>query len=64
MDRFMDRQNVELYRRLRETPSTDERLQIMKLLAEESAKFRLEFRNVGRARHVYSWLSTRMGIET
>jgi hypothetical protein len=40
MDRFTDRHNVELYRRLRETPNADERLQIMKLLAEE---FRLEF---------------------
>jgi hypothetical protein len=50
MDRFMDRLNVELYRRLRETPSADERLQIMKLLAEEKAKFRLEFHNVNLAR--------------
>jgi hypothetical protein len=47
MDRFMDRQNVELYRRLRETPNADERLQIMKLLAEE---FRLAFQNVDLAR--------------
>jgi hypothetical protein len=45
MDRFMDRQNVELYRRLRETRNADERLQIMKLLAEEKAKFKLEFQN-------------------
>jgi hypothetical protein len=43
MDRFMDRQNVELYRRLRETPNADERLQIIELLAEE---FKLEFPNV------------------
>jgi hypothetical protein len=45
MDRFMDRQNVELYRRLRETPDADERVQIVKLLAEE---FRLAFPNAGR----------------
>jgi hypothetical protein len=42
MDRFLNRQNIERYRRLRETPSADERLQIMKLLAEEGAKFKLE----------------------
>jgi hypothetical protein len=46
----MDRQNVDLYRRLRETLDADERLQIMKLLAEENAKFRLEFQNVDVAR--------------
>jgi hypothetical protein len=45
MDRFMDRQNVELYRRLKETPSAAERQQIMKLLAEEETKFKLELRN-------------------
>jgi hypothetical protein len=50
MDRFMDRQNVGLYRRLREAPDADERLQIMKLLAEERAKFRLEFQTVDVAR--------------
>jgi hypothetical protein len=50
MDRFMDRLNVELYRRLRETRNADERLQIMKLLAEEKAKFKLEFQNVHLAR--------------
>ena len=44
MDRFMERRNVELYRRLRETPNSNERLQIMKLLAEEEAKFKLELR--------------------
>jgi hypothetical protein len=47
MDRFMDRPNVELYRRLRETPDADERFQIVKLLAEE---FRLAFPNAGVAR--------------
>jgi hypothetical protein len=46
MDRFMERRNVELYRRLRETPNSNERLQIMKLLAEEEAKFKLELQNV------------------
>jgi hypothetical protein len=50
MDRFMDRRNVELYRRLRETPNPDERLQIMKLLAEEEVKFKLEFQNIDLAR--------------
>ena len=46
MDRFLDRQNIERYRRLRETPNAAERLQIMRSLAEEEAKFRLEFQNV------------------
>jgi hypothetical protein len=44
MDRFLDRQNIELYRRLRETPDAAERLHIMKLLAEEEAKFKLDLR--------------------
>jgi hypothetical protein len=35
MDRFVNRQNVERYLRLRETPNAAERLQIMKLFAEE-----------------------------
>jgi hypothetical protein len=39
MDRFIDRQNVDRYRRLRETANADERLQIVKLLAEEMANF-------------------------
>jgi hypothetical protein len=42
MDRFLDRENIERYRRLRETTNAAERLQIMKLLAEEEAKFKLE----------------------
>jgi hypothetical protein len=50
MNRFMDRRNVELYRRLRETPNPEERLQIMKLLAEEEINFKLEFQNVDLAR--------------
>jgi hypothetical protein len=41
----MDRENIERYRRLRETPNAAERLQIMKLLAEERAKFKLELQN-------------------
>jgi len=38
MDRFMNRQCIERYRRLRETPNAAERLQIMKLLAEEKGQ--------------------------
>ena len=53
MDRFVNRQNVERYRRLRETPNAAERLQIMKLLAEEKAKFELEYRNIDLTR--VSW---------
>jgi hypothetical protein len=49
MDRFMSRQNIERYRRLRETPTVAERLQIMKSLAEEKAKFNIECRPVGSA---------------
>jgi hypothetical protein len=45
MDRFLDRENIERYRRLRETTSAAERLRIMKSLAEERAKFKLELRN-------------------
>jgi hypothetical protein len=52
MDRFLDRRNIERYRRLRETPNAAERLQIMRSLAEEETKFRLEFRNVDAARDV------------
>ena len=45
MDRFVNRQNIERYRRLAvETTNATERLQIMKLLAEEEAKFKLELR--------------------
>jgi hypothetical protein len=49
MDRFVSRQNIERYRRLRETPTVAERLQIMKSLAEEKAKFNLECRPVDSA---------------
>lgn len=45
MDRFVNRQNIERYRRLAiETTNATERLQIMKLLAEEEAKFMLDLR--------------------
>ena len=44
MDRFINRQNIDRYRRLaRETTNAADRLQIMKLLAEEEAKFKVEF---------------------
>jgi len=46
MDRFMDRQHIGLYRRLRETPRADERRKILKLLAEKRAEFKLELQNV------------------
>jgi hypothetical protein len=46
MDRFLNRQNIERYRKLSETRNAAERQQIMKLLAEEKAKFKLEFRKV------------------
>jgi len=42
MDRFVNRQNIERYRRLAdETTNAIERLRVMKLLAEERAKFKL-----------------------
>jgi len=45
MDRFVKRENIQRYRRLAsETLDDAERLQILKLLAEEAAQFRLEFR--------------------
>ena len=50
MDRFIDQQNVDRYRRLRETANADERLQIVKLLAEEMTKFKLEFQHVDLVR--------------
>ena len=43
MDRFVSRENIERYRRLStETADATERLRILKLLAEEEAKFKLE----------------------
>ena len=38
MDRFLNQQNIERYRKLREARNASERLQVMKLLAEEKAK--------------------------
>jgi hypothetical protein len=46
MDRFVNRQNIERYRKLKEARNAAERRQIMRLLAEERAKFKLEFRSV------------------
>ena len=44
MDRFVNRQNIERYRRLAsEATNATERLQILELLAEEEATFKLEF---------------------
>jgi hypothetical protein len=43
MDRFVNQQNINRYRRLAsKTTKAAERLQIMKLLAEEEAKFKQE----------------------
>jgi hypothetical protein len=45
VDRFVNRQNIERYRRLAgETTNATERLRVIKLLAEERAKFKLEFK--------------------
>jgi hypothetical protein len=49
MDRFLSGQNIERYRKLRQTRNAAERRQIMKLLAEEKAKFTLELRTVSLA---------------
>jgi hypothetical protein len=50
MDRFLQKQNIERYRKLRQTRNAAERRQIMKLLAEDRAKFKLELRNVDLTR--------------
>jgi hypothetical protein len=43
MERFINRQNINRYRRLAsETINATERQQILKLLAEEEAKFKLD----------------------
>jgi hypothetical protein len=48
MDRFINQQNIDRYRRLAsEATSATDRLRIMKLLAEEEAKFKLEFNMPG-----------------
>jgi hypothetical protein len=45
MDRFVNQNNIERYRKLaNETTNPTERLQVMKLLADEEAKFKLEVR--------------------
>jgi hypothetical protein len=45
MDRFVNRQNIERYRRRADkTTNAAERVQVIKLLAEEGAKFKLEFK--------------------
>ncbi len=50
MDRFVSRENIERYRRLStETADAGERLRILKLLAEEEAKFKLELSGRGDA---------------
>ena len=48
MDKFVSRENIERYRRLsQKTTGTDERLRILKLLAEEEARFKLELSGKG-----------------
>jgi hypothetical protein len=48
MDRFVNRENIERYRRLAsESTDATERLLILKLLAEERARFKLEFKAAG-----------------
>ena len=43
MDRFVNRQNIDRFRRLAsQTTSATERQQIMRLLADEEVKFRLD----------------------
>jgi len=50
MDRFVSRENIERYRRLsNETADAAERLRILKLLAEEEVRFKLELRGRGNA---------------
>jgi hypothetical protein len=45
INRFINRQHIERYRRLaNQTTKAAERLQVMKSLAEEEARFKLEFK--------------------
>jgi hypothetical protein len=45
MDRFVNRQNIERYRRLAdEMTDATERLRVIKLMAEEWTNFELEFK--------------------
>jgi hypothetical protein len=50
VDRFLERQNIERYRRLKDARSAAERRRILGSLAEERAKFKLEFRSVDHPR--------------
>ena len=51
MDRFVKRENIERYRGLAsESTNAAERLRILRLLAEERAKFKLEFKVAAMAR--------------
>jgi hypothetical protein len=50
MDRFLNRPNIERFRKLRQTQNAAERRQILKQLAEEMAKFKLELRNIDLSR--------------
>jgi hypothetical protein len=50
MDRFLNRPNIERYRKLRQTQSAAERRQILNQLAGETAKFKLELRNIDLSR--------------
>ena len=50
MDRFVTRENIERYRKLAsETADSTERSRILKLLAEEVTKIKLELRRRGAA---------------
>jgi len=50
MDRFVNRENIDRYRRLaNESAEATDRLQLMKLLAEEEAKFKSELSRRGGA---------------
>jgi hypothetical protein len=50
MDRFVSRENIERYRRLaNESANDSERLLILRLLAEEEAKFKVELRRTSDA---------------
>ena len=59
MDRFVNRENIKRYRRLA-SASTDaaERLRIMKLLAEEEAKFKVDLSRRGDALEGQSTVNT------
>jgi hypothetical protein len=58
MDRFVTRQNIDRYRKLAsETTDSTERSRIMKMLAEEVTKIKLELRRGGDAPERRSSLS-------